>query len=40
LEAELLAEGAEPNVTERYELAGSMGIFVDGLLRYFEKTPA
>ena len=39
-EAELLAEGAEPSVAERYELAGSMGVFVEGLLRYFEKTPA
>jgi hypothetical protein len=35
----LLAEGARPGVVERYELAGSMGVFVDGLLRYFERLP-
>jgi glyoxylase-like metal-dependent hydrolase (beta-lactamase superfamily II) len=38
-DAELLAEGARPGVAERYELAGSMGVFVDGLLRYFERPP-
>jgi glyoxylase-like metal-dependent hydrolase (beta-lactamase superfamily II) len=38
--AELLAEGAGPDVAERYELAGSMGVFVDGLLRYFKEQPA
>lgn len=39
-DAELLAEGAGSGITERYELAGSMGVFVDGLLQYFEKPPA
>jgi hypothetical protein len=34
-----LAEGTGPAVAERYELAGSMGVFVDGLLRYFERPP-
>ena len=37
-DAELLAEGAGPGVAERYELAGETGVFVDGLLRYFERT--
>ena len=37
---ELLTEGAGPGVAERYELAGSMSVFVDGLLRYLEKPPA
>jgi hypothetical protein len=35
-EAELLAEGAGPSVAERYELVGSMGVSVDGLLRHFK----
>lgn len=39
-DAELLAEGAGCGVTERYELAGSAGVFVDGLLRYSEEPPA
>ena len=39
-DAELLAEGARPGVAERYELAGSMDVFVDGLLRYFKEPPA
>jgi len=39
-DAELLAERAGPDVAERYELAGSMDVFVEGLLRYFEKPPA
>ena len=39
-DAELLAEGAGPGVAERYELAGSMGVFVDGLLQFFKKPPA
>jgi glyoxylase-like metal-dependent hydrolase (beta-lactamase superfamily II) len=38
-DAGLLVEGARPGVAERYELAGSMGVFVDGLLRYFERPP-
>lgn len=37
--AELLAEGAGPDAAERYELAGSIGVFVDGLLRYFKEQP-
>ncbi len=39
-DAELLAEGAGPGVAERYELAGSMSVFVDGLLRYFKRPSA
>lgn len=39
-DAELLAEGAEPDVAQRYELAGSMDVFVDGLLRYFKRPQA
>ena len=39
-DAELLAEGAGSSVAERYELAGSMSVFVDGLLQYFKKPPA
>jgi hypothetical protein len=35
-----LAEGTGPAVAERYELAGSMSIFVDGLLQFFKKSPA
>jgi glyoxylase-like metal-dependent hydrolase (beta-lactamase superfamily II) len=38
-DAGLLVEGARPGVAERYELAGSTGVFVDGLLRYFERPP-
>ena len=38
-DAGLLVEGAGPGVAERYELAGSTGVFVDGLLRYFERPP-
>jgi hypothetical protein len=37
---ELLAEGAEPDVAERFELAGIMAFFVDGPLRYFKRPPA
>jgi hypothetical protein len=39
-DAELLAEGAGSGVAERCELAGSMDVFVDGLLRYFKEPPA
>ena len=40
-DAELLAEGAGyGGIAERYELAGRMSVFVDGLLRYFESPPA
>lgn len=38
-DAELFVEGAGSGVSERYEPAGRMGVFVDGLLRYFEKQP-
>jgi hypothetical protein len=38
-DAGLLVEGARPGVAERYELAGSTGVFVDGLLRYFGRPP-
>ena len=38
-DAELLAEGAGPGVAERYELAGSMSVFVVGLLQFLKKPP-
>jgi hypothetical protein len=38
-DAEPLAEGAGSSVTERYELAVSIGVFVDGLLRALRRVP-
>jgi glyoxylase-like metal-dependent hydrolase (beta-lactamase superfamily II) len=36
-DAELLAEGASPDGTESYELAGGYEMLVDGLIRYVSK---
>jgi len=36
-DAEVLAEGTRPRVAEPYELARSMDVFADGLLRYFKR---
>ncbi len=39
-EAELLADAHSPGDSTRYELAGGMGVFVDGLLQYFARRRA
>lgn len=36
-EAELLADAPSPGDSTRYELAGGMGVFADGLLQYFVR---
>lgn len=36
-DAEMLAEGASPEETERYDLAGNYEMLVDGLMRYVSK---
>jgi hypothetical protein len=36
-DAEMLAEGASPEESEHYDLAGDYSTLVDGLMRYVSK---
>ncbi len=36
-DAEMLSEGAEPEDTEHYDLAGSYAMLADGIMRYVAR---